>query len=148
MSTFTVRPMRSADLPAVIRIEQLAFSSPWPLEAFDDAILQDAWVICSAEDLLGYIMYHNVLDESMIINFAIDPAFRNQGHGTALLKETLDIMVAKGIRTFYLDVRASNATARKIYRGFGFEDIGVRKHYYSLPDEDAIVMAKHIKETA
>jgi ribosomal-protein-alanine N-acetyltransferase len=35
-------------------------------------------------------------------------------------------------------VRVSNAAAQSLYRRFGFERVGVRRHYYR--DEDALIM--------
>ena len=62
-----------------------------------------------------------------------------------LLRQTLEIMIKHGVKHFYLDVRASNFPARKLYQNNGFCDLGIRKNYYRLPEEDAIVMVKHIE---
>ncbi len=78
----------------------------------------------------------------VIINFAIDPAYQGQGWGELLLRETLAIMHDIGVVYFYLDVRASNIQANSLYQKYGFSEIGIRKQYYSQPDEDAIVMRK------
>ncbi len=137
-----IRPMQEYDLEAVQRIEQLSFSQPWPPEAFSPEKHLRAWVICEDDSLLGYIMYHSVLDESVIINFAIDPLHRRKGLGSRLLEETLGIMTHSGTRTFFLDVRRSNAEAQSLYGKYGFHPLGYRKNYYSLPDEDALVMVK------
>jgi len=87
-----------------------------------------------------------VLDEGVILNFAIDPKFQHQGLGTRLLNETLNLLVDNGIRMFFLDVRVSNLIAQNLYRKFDFHPIGKRKNYYSEPIEDAIVMVKYIDE--
>jgi ribosomal protein S18 acetylase RimI-like enzyme len=39
----------------------------------------------------------------------------------------------------FLEVRAGNLAARRLYRGLGFRDLGVRRGYYG-PGQDAIVM--------
>ncbi|OQB06828.1 MAG: ribosomal-protein-alanine N-acetyltransferase [Candidatus Cloacimonetes bacterium ADurb.Bin211] len=105
-----------------------------------------SWVICEDEVLQGYIVYHTVLDEGVILNFAIDPKFQHQGLGTYLLKETLNYLIDNGIRMFFLDVRTSNMVAQDLYKKFDFHPIGKRKNYYSEPIEDAIVMVKYIDE--
>jgi ribosomal-protein-alanine N-acetyltransferase len=46
------------------------------------------------------------------------------------------------VKRFYLDVRVSNTVARKLYEKYGFVFQGMRKNYYSNPEEDAIVMSK------
>jgi hypothetical protein len=40
----------------------------------------------------------------------------------------------------WLEVRASNASARALYDSRGFSAVGVRKRYYHAPREDAIVL--------
>jgi hypothetical protein len=39
-----------------------------------------------------------------------------------------------------LEVRLSNAAARRLYQGFGFRPVGVRPRYYSDNGEDALIM--------
>ena len=39
----------------------------------------------------------------------------------------------------FLEVRAGNVAARRLYRQLGFRDLGVRRGYYG-PGQDAIVM--------
>ncbi len=138
-----IRLMRSSDIQDILWIERLSFSCPWPEEAFASSALTASYVMVEAGAVVGYIMYHNVLDESMIINFAIDPAFRNRGWGSELLGNTLQIMLQQGIETFWLDVRESNTTARNLYHKYGFQLSGCRKNYYTQPDEDAVVMVKY-----
>jgi ribosomal protein S18 acetylase RimI-like enzyme len=47
-----------------------------------------------------------------------------------------------GARTMLLEVRPSNAAAVRLYRRYGFDQIGVRRGYYPAQGgrEDAIVM--------
>lgn len=136
-----IRPMRSEDLPEVMRIENLAFPQPWSEDFFRDAGQSESWVICSDDGILrGYIMYYTVLDEGEIINFAIDPAFQRRGLGTRLLSQTIKIMQKRNVSRFFLEVRASNIAAQDLYRRFGFVKLGLRKGYYTNPAEDAIIM--------
>ena len=137
--------MRQDDLPAVLKIEHQVFSSPWPENAFTSTDFGESWVICEDATLVGYIMYHNVIDESVIINLAIDPAYQRQGYGKELLENTLHQLIDKGFTHFYLDVRVSNQAALALYEEFGFRRVGVRNGYYTLPDEDAYVMAMIVK---
>lgn len=139
-----IRSMREADMQEVLRIERLCFSCPWPEEAFTPSAVIEAWVICRERLVAGYILYHSVLDESVIINFAVDPQFQRQGLGRELLERTLSMMSVRGVRNIFLDVRAANAAAQNLYLQEGFRPIGRRKGYYTLPDEDAIVMVKRM----
>ena len=44
-----------------------------------------------------------------------------------------------------LDVRSGNEAAHKLYTSEGFTEDGIRKHFYSDPDEDAVLMSKTVK---
>ncbi len=143
-----IRPMAAADLPSILRIENRVFSPPWPQEAFREFNHSRSWVLCAEETLLGYIMYHVVPDEAIIVNFAIDPDFWRQGLGRLLLGQTLDWVKESGITKVYLDVRGSNLAARTLYQNFGFQPLGLRKNYYSDPREDALVMMLRLREQA
>jgi len=41
-----------------------------------------------------------------------------------------------------LDVRESNESARAFYKSMGFEVDGVRKNFYEMPKENAVLMSK------
>ena len=60
--------------------------------------------------------------ECELLNLAVDPAFRRQGIGRRLV-ETL---LAQHPRTIWLEVRESNAVARKFYGIIGFREVGRR----------------------
>jgi ribosomal-protein-alanine N-acetyltransferase len=42
--------------------------------------------------------------------------------------------------THFLEVRESNAAARRLYESLGFEQVGERPAYYENPAETGIVM--------
>jgi ribosomal-protein-alanine N-acetyltransferase len=46
----------------------------------------------------------------------------------------------RGVETVYLEVRASNERAARLYARFGFTEIGIRRDYYERPTEDARVL--------
>jgi ribosomal-protein-alanine N-acetyltransferase len=41
-----------------------------------------------------------------------------------------------------LEVRPSNIPARMLYVKYGFEELGLRKNFYSKPTEDGLIMRK------
>lgn len=145
-SELNLRETVEEDFPHIINIEQEAFPSPWPAEAFTDFLIPGAFSLLYKDEIIGYVFYHGVADEMVIINIAVKPCYQGRGWGEYLLVESLGIMHAKGVRSFYLDVRVSNYKARKLYEKHGFLAIGTRKNYYSNPEEDAIVMGKLIND--
>jgi [ribosomal protein S18]-alanine N-acetyltransferase len=68
----------------------------------------------------------------------VDPAYRRRGVAAALLG-ALD-QAARG--SVYLEVSTANPGARALYLKCGWEEIAVRKGYYDLGKNDAIVMKK------
>ena len=52
-----------------------------------------------------------------------------------------------GLNTLYLEVRAGNAVAIRLYERLGFEKNGLRKDYYSDPSEDAVLMALQLNSS-
>lgn len=134
--------MLGTDLEAILSIERQVFSNPWPPEAFEMEAHCKSYVLLEDDLLIGYIMYHVVLDEAMIVNFGIAPQRQNEGLGNQLLSHTMHLMQAARIHNIYLDVRESNSSARHLYTKYGFQVVGMRKNYYSHPEEDAIVMCR------
>jgi ribosomal-protein-alanine N-acetyltransferase len=63
--------------------------------------------------------------------------------GAALLEFIIDRARQRGAEVTFLEVRASNLTAARLYERFGFNEIGRRPNYYPAVTgkEDALVMA-------
>src|SRR5690606_12004478 len=70
---------------------------------------------------------------------------RRSGIGAALLAELLDEAVRRRSESVFLEVRADNEGARRLYERFGFTEIGVRRHYYQPSGVDAIVMRRTLR---
>jgi ribosomal-protein-alanine N-acetyltransferase len=47
---------------------------------------------------------------------------------------------AEGASRTTLEVRRSNEAARLLYEQLGFREVGVRKLYYTNPEEDALIL--------
>ena len=51
--------------------------------------------------------------------------------------------VNENMRYIVLEVRESNAPAIQLYRRLGFDQVGLRRGYYSDTGEDALLMTCH-----
>lgn len=80
------------------------------------------------------------LEDADILNVAVDERKRNQGIGRSILDEMIKCARKNNCRSIFLEVRSQNLPARCLYETTGFEIIGLRKEYYSTPDDDAYVM--------
>ena len=69
--------------------------------------------------------------------------------GKALLAQAIALARRNGAVRMFLEVRESNARARKMYTSFGFEETGRRKNYYPTGNgrEDAILMTAQFSES-
>lgn len=140
-----IRRMKEEDFAQVAEIEKECFSLPWSEKSFRDACnRQENVYLVAAKDkeVLGYIGMWAVLGEGEITNVAVKPSARRQGVADRMLEELFAIARAAGTDIFFLEVRESNAAARKLYEKQGFSQIGIRKNFYERPQENAVVMSR------
>ena len=70
---------------------------------------------------------------------AVLPKARRRGIGEELIKSLVREGIKKKLSFITLEVRESNENARKLYAKQGFKEVGRRKRFYRLPDEDGIL---------
>lgn len=143
MEEFVIRQMTEADIKAVVGIEQDSFSIPWSETSFLNEILNphsNSKVAVIGEKIAGYVCASLIADEGHILNLSVHPDFRRKGIAKALVQETIVELREDGCRILYLEVRASNDAASRLYQGFGFRIFSMRKAYYTDPVEDAVIM--------
>lgn len=136
--------MQLDDLPAVLAIEREVFPSPWTARLFREALQNPAtfaWVGKDGETIAGYCLFTIAADECDLLNIAVAPEARRCGIGARFMAAMRDYARRRKCTAIYLDVRASNAAAKALYRRFGFRPVGRRRRYYRPDGEDAVVMA-------
>ena len=142
-----VRNVTASDLEAIASLENTVFPDAWTTKSIQDTYHQPQAFIVTAEldgEIAGYCIVYFVLDEGEIARVAVDHSCRRQGVGRKLLEQVENVCSEKGIIRLMLDVRESNESARKFYQNFGFGEDGIRKNFYSLPEENAVLMSKTI----
>jgi ribosomal-protein-alanine N-acetyltransferase len=139
-----VGPMRMADVAAVLEIERLSFSAPWPAFAFEQELtanrLAHYRVARLGDRVVAFGGIWLMVDEAHITTFGVHPEHRRRGVGRRLLLELADVALELGSARMTLEVRISNEPAQALYRSFGFVEGGRRVAYYSDDGEDALVM--------
>ena len=145
-SRIVLRTLTREDLPAVLEIERRSFGQPWSRAFFEKELSTPFARLVAAVDegaprpcLAGYTCRWRVTDEVHLLNVAVHPEYRGTGIGRRLVEAVLEEARAGAARVVFLEVRAGNVVARRLYRRLGFRDIGVRRGYYG-PGQDAIVM--------
>ena len=136
--------MRMGDVAAVIEIERLSFSSPWPAYAFEQELTANRlahYVVARSDDrVVGFAGIWLMVDEAHVTTFGVHPDHRRRGVGRRLLLRLAEMAIELGTARMTLEVRVSNAPAQALYRSFGFRVAGRRIAYYSDDGEDALVM--------
>jgi ribosomal-protein-alanine N-acetyltransferase len=146
VGAWALSEMRVQDLPQVLAIERRCFGNPWTSTLF----LQELRIPFSRivvirptddveEPVVGYLCRWFVADEIHILNVAVHPAQRRRGIGAVLMQEALREARERGAEAVTLEVRRSNAGARRLYQALRFEDVGLRRDYYGR-GEDALTM--------
>jgi ribosomal-protein-alanine N-acetyltransferase len=64
-----------------------------------------------------------------------------------VLRQVIDQVKFQGARLITLEVRPSNSAALALYKKLGFRLLGIRKGYYTIPPEDALVLGLHLEDT-
>jgi ribosomal-protein-alanine N-acetyltransferase len=141
-----LRPMREADVAAVVAIETEAYEFPWTEGIFRDCLRvgYSCWVAETGRGLIGYaVMSLLAAGECHVLNVCVRPDHQGHGYGRVLLNHMLDLARGRGVSLALLEVRPSNAAALALYRSMGFNEVGLRRNYYPAKQgrEDGLVLA-------
>lgn len=144
----SLRPMREADLDAVMEIELRAYPFPWTRGIFRDCLHAGypMWLQERQGAIVGYGVLSIAADEAHVLNLCTAPGHEGQGLGQRMLQTLLKIARGHGAQRVFLEVRPSNPRAIALYERSGFNEIGRRPRYYPAHAgrEDAIVMAMEL----
>mgnify|MGYP005974151657 FL=1 len=131
-------------LDDVYKIECVCFSHPWSKADLENQLGLDTSyfvVALDGETAVGYMGLQIFCGEGYVTNVAVLPEYRRQGIAQKLILKELE----NEMNFITLEVRKSNAPAINLYQKMGFENVGIRPHFYTAPDEDAVIMTKNIK---
>jgi ribosomal-protein-alanine N-acetyltransferase len=118
------------------------FSDPWSANDFGECVAAGVPFLVAERRsvVVGYVVAHYAADEGEILNLGVTPAHRRRGIGRALIRRMLQLLAGRGVRHVFLEVRASNTEARRLYETLGFGEVARRARYYRRPVEDAVVL--------
>ena len=141
----TVVPYAAEHLEDISLIDRICFIDPWFKRAFIEELtapcaLNLIAVSHDSKNALGFCLARVITDECTINRLAVHPDYQRSGIASWLLKIFLQRAACRGARNCFIDVRAGNTAAHCLYEKHGFYRIGVRKAYYRIKTEDAIMM--------
>lgn len=153
LEQWVILPMQHSDLCTVLQIEPRIDINPWARPHFELTLNQGGVGHClhnCTGQLVGFSLMNSTLDEVHLLRIGVDCAWQGRGLGKLLLAEVIRSAGAMAARWLWLEVRASNRRARRLYCQFGFQTVGCRKGYYPLSEmgqrEDAWIMRLDLKE--
>ena len=147
---YNITEMTEAHIASLAELESVCFSTPWTAEGLAEELSNPQahfLVALCGETVVGYIGVQEIFDEAYITNVAVFPQYRKNGIASALLQAAVCGAAARDCAFITLEVRESNLPAVTLYRKAGFVPMGVRKNFYRLPDENAVIYTKTLKDT-
>ena len=109
----TFRAMTPSDAPAVAELARRADPFSWTVKDFLTASKAGNIVTLgfTGDVLVGFYVLRLVLDESELMDIAVDPAYQSRGFGRALLTDAIKTAKLSGARLMHLEVRIGNVRA-------------------------------------
>ena len=145
------RRMLYADLREILLIENRAYQFCWSEGIFRDCLRAgyhcQVLAVPNGGLIQGYGVMSAAVGEAHIFNLCVRPELQGNGLARRILQHLLGVARAEAVKTVFLEVRASNTPALRLYSAAGFCEIGLRAGYYPAPKgrrEDAVVMAKEL----
>jgi ribosomal-protein-alanine N-acetyltransferase len=138
------------DAAALARLHGASFRRGWSEDEFERLLLERNVVTHRAlidDQLVGFIVSRLAPPEAEILSVAVAAAQRQRGLAKKLLDLHLRRLVGLGVRTVFLEVDEDNEPARRLYRRFGFGDVGRRPRYYpqgNAPASGALVLRRDV----
>ncbi|TVQ46715.1 MAG: ribosomal-protein-alanine N-acetyltransferase [Gammaproteobacteria bacterium] len=140
----SLRAMMARDLPRIAEIERSAYGYPWSPGIFRDCLLAGYTCLVIEDDgrVVAYSIMSVAAGEAHVLNVCVHPDARGRGLGRRLMCALIERALDAAARRMFLEVRPSNAVARRLYASLGFAEVGVRPRYYQAEAgrEDAVVL--------
>lgn len=146
MSEIVIRTMLQSDLPEVCQIEKENFSLPWSEKSFSESMERMDTIFLAAlegNEVVGYLGCYCICGTGEITNVAVKSTHRRKGIGGKLLEKLYKEGIALECEEYFLEVRESNEAAIGLYTRQGFVKEGIRKNFYEMPVENAVIMWNH-----
>jgi [ribosomal protein S18]-alanine N-acetyltransferase len=146
----TLRTMTSADLDAVLVLEHSLFGAEaWSREMLEGELAEQPrsrYYLVADDDgvITGYAGLLVAANQADVVTLAVAADRWGQGAGSALLEALLAEAARRSCTEVFLEVRADNTRAQRLYRRYGFTQIGIRKGYYQPSGADALVMRRDV----
>lgn len=134
VSPVQLKAATPTDIPVMAAMDEICFNVPTAVSAAEMAKndSKQAYLLLLDEKVIGKIHILHQLELTLIAGFCIQPEYRGQGHGSAILARVVADLLAQGHCHIALEVETKNDRALNIYRRCGFA-VTTAYDYYRLP---------------
>jgi [ribosomal protein S18]-alanine N-acetyltransferase len=146
MLSRSLRMMTPADIETILPLEESLFGEEsWSRQMLEGELAEQPrsryYVVADDDGVItGYAGLMVAGAQADVLTLAVAADRWGRGTGSALLEALLAEAERRGCTEVFLEVRVDNMRAQRLYRRYGFAEIGVRKGYYQPSGTDALVM--------
>lgn len=139
----SIRLLTIEDINAVVEIAQQSPHNSWTSAVFIDCLKANytAWVIEHNNSTAAFLIALMVEGECQLMNIGVNVAHQRRGLASELMTHLIQFSRLNQCDHIFLEVRASNQSAIRLYEKHGFKHCSIRRNYYPLPQgrEDALI---------
>ena len=119
----------------------------WSWSAFRESLSKDSvdlFCAMQGQEVIGFLLSEMLIHDVELYFIYVAKDFRSWGLGMALMKTWLEGLQARMAEKVFLEVRASNLSAQRLYERCGFSRVSQRKAYYK-DGEDAYIFQRVLR---
>lgn len=146
-----IRRAAPADLDALMRLADATPEAPhWDRTAYEAFLPEPKplpapptllLIAHTGKEIAGFAAARVTVDVCELESIIVAPSFRRSGLGARLLATIIEWARKHDAARLQLEVRSGNHSAIAFYHAAGFCDDGLRRDYYTHPDEHALLMS-------
>lgn len=135
-------PLISLHMPSMLNSESMNLN-----HINERNVVHEACVLVFRDLVRGFYIISHIVDETHILNLAIDPVCQGRGWGHSILKQIQQRAMLHNSERIFLEVRSSNIIAQSLYRKWRYRRVAERKNYYRTLNagrEDAYIFVHEL----
>jgi ribosomal-protein-alanine acetyltransferase len=139
------RYAENEDVFDILALDKENFSNNFEEEFYLEYIKNQRVIVAENEkNVIGYILFNQILDEAEIYKIVVLKDFRKKQIAFKIFEFLLNELKKNNVKKIFLEVRKSNIPAINLYIKCGFIEIREIVEYYSNPKENGIMMLKEV----
>ena len=140
-----LRYAENKDVSDILSLDKENFSNNFEEEFYLEYIKNQRVIVAEKEkNVIGYILFNQILDEAEIYKIVVLKDFRKKQIAFKIIEFLLNELKKSDVKKIFLEVRKSNIPAINLYKKCEFIDIREIVDYYSNPKENGIMMLKEV----